>query len=174
MAKFKSKLPKEEVGKIFYKLCLAISEIKKPDEAAAFLGDLLSLQEAEMIAKRLKIAEFILDGNSYYEIRKKLKVSYGTIARVQEWLKISGEGYRRAVERTAGKNIKIKKEYQTVNLNTIKRRYPMYYWPEIVLENIIESANQRQRDKLRRIIKCMDKMKEKTDLYKKLNRLIRA
>lgn len=173
MAKFESKLSKEEVGKIFYKLCLAISEIKKPEEASSFLGDLLSLQEAEMIAKRLKIAELILEGSSYEEIRKKLKVSYGTIARVQEWLKISGEGYRQAVKRTKGEDIEIKKECPTINLNTIKKRYPIYYWPEILLENIIKTADARQKDKLRRIIKDMRKMKEKTDLFKKLNKMIK-
>lgn len=173
MAKFESKLSKSEVGKLFYKLCLAISEIKKPEEASNLLGDLLSLQEAEMIAKRLKIAELLLGGDSYGEIRKKIKVSYGTIARVQEWLKISGEGYRQAVKRTEGKNIEIKNECPTIDLNVIKRRYPMYYWPEIILENIIKTANQKQKNKLKRIIRDMEKMKEKTDLYKKLNKIIK-
>jgi len=173
MAKFESKLSKEDVGKIFYKLCLAISETKKPEEAASFLRDLLSLQEAEMIAKRLKIAELILKGNSYLDIRKILKVSYGTIARVQEWLKISGEGYRQAVTRTKGKDIEIEKTCSTINLSVIKRRYPMYYWPEIVLENIIKNANKRQKTKLKRTIREMNKMKKKTDLYKKLSKLIK-
>jgi TrpR-related protein YerC/YecD len=173
MAKFESKLSKSEVGKLFYKLCLAISEIKKPEEAASLLGDLLSLQEAEMIAKRLKIAELLLDGDSYNDIKEKIKVSYGTIARVQEWLKISGEGYRQAVKRTKNKNIEIKNECPTIDLNVIKKRYPMYYWPEIVLENIIKTASKRQKNKLKSIIESMKKMKEKTDLYKKLNKIIK-
>jgi len=173
MAKFGSKLSKEDIRKMFYKLCVVISETKKPREAAVLLGDLLSLQEAEMIAKRLKIAELILEDNSYDEIRKKLKVGYGTIARVQEWLKISGEGYRRAVRITKGINTTNNKKYSDIDLNTIKKRYPMYYWPEIVLENIIKNTSKRQKDKLGRVIKEMDKMKKKTDLYNKLKKLIK-
>ena len=91
MAKHAEKLSKDEVRKIFFQLCLAISKLNSVEKSAEFLRDLLSIQEAEMIAKRLKIAELLLDDLSYEDIRKKLKVSPGTIARVQEWLKISAD-----------------------------------------------------------------------------------
>ncbi len=137
------------------------------------MRDLLSFQEAEMIAKRLKIAQMLLEGNTYEEIRKKVKASYGTIARIQEWLKVSGDGFREAVIKTKGKEIKIKKECPTVDTHTMKKRYPMYYWPQIVLENIIKNANYQQRQKLKKVLVQMDKMKEKTELYRQLNEVIR-
>ncbi len=69
MAKISKKLSKEDVAKFFYKLCLAIAEMKSPQEAANFLRDLLSFQEAEMIAKRLKIAQLLIEGDTYEEIK---------------------------------------------------------------------------------------------------------
>lgn len=172
MAKHHDRLPKEEVEKIFYKLCLAICEMKNTQEAAEFLRDLLSYQEAEMVAKRLRIAEMILQNKTYEEIKQNLKVGSGKIARVQEWLKISGEGYRRAIERTVevcDGDISLEKagEWQL-----IKKKYPAYFWPEMLLENVMKSSGVRQREKIRSAIREMKKMKEKTALYRKINRIM--
>ncbi|HBI16690.1 MAG TPA: hypothetical protein DDY52_00820 [Candidatus Moranbacteria bacterium] len=164
-------LKKDEVGKMFYKLCLAISKIKKPDEVSDLLSDLLTANEVAMISKRLKVAEMILDGFPYDEIVEKLKVGNGTIARVHEWLNISGEGYRKAVEITKGKDVVKEDDYYKRSFTNIKKKYPMYYWPEIVLENIIKNSNKKQKEEIRKVVEQMDKMKEKTDLYKKLKRI---
>ncbi|MFA6184348.1 MAG: YerC/YecD family TrpR-related protein [Parcubacteria group bacterium] len=167
----KESVNKKDLGKMFYKLCLAVSKIKKPEEIAGFLSDLLTVNEVKMISKRLKIAEMILDGFSYEEIKDELKVGDGTIARVREWLNISGEGYRKAVEITKGKDIVKEDDYFKRNFSNIKKKYPMYYWPEIVLENIIKNSNKKQREEIRKVVEQMNKMKEKTDLYKKLKRM---
>ena len=162
------------MDKILYKLCQAIAEIRDPNEAAELLRDLLSYQESEMIAKRLKIAELLLQESTYDEIIELLKVSAGTIARVQEWLKISGEGYQKATTRT-NKNIakSDSSDYVPENWNSIKKRFPAYYWPDILLENIIATSTKRQKEKIRIVIKEMDKSKEKTELYHKLKKLIK-
>lgn len=177
MTKFNSKLSKREVGTIFNQLCIAISEIKDPKEAAVFLQDLLSYQEAGMIAMRLKIAEFLIAGESYEDIREKIKVGYGTIARVQEWLKISGEGYRKAVGSSRFREAGLADKGRSIGDDfsphgNLKRRYPMYYWPELVLESIIKNSNAKQKKKIRDVIDQMDKMKQKTGLYKKLKKLV--
>jgi uncharacterized protein YerC len=138
---------------------------------SVFLGDLLTANEVAMISKRLKIAEMILDGFSYEEIIENLKVGSSTVARVQEWLNISGDGYRQAVEDTRGKDIIKESDKDRNNFSNIKKKYPMYYWPEIVLENIIKNSNKRQKEEIKKVIDQMDKLKEKTDLYKKLKRL---
>lgn len=173
MANTSKKLSKEEIAKFFYKLCLAIAEIKNPQEAANFLRDLLSFQEAEMIAKRLKIAEMLMEEKTYEDIRKNVKASYGTIARVQEWMKVSGDGFRMVISKTRGKDIKMGKECPIVEISTLKKRYPMYYWPEILLENIIETANYKQKAKLKKVIDQLGEMKKKTELYHRLKRLVR-
>jgi TrpR-related protein YerC/YecD len=169
MPKHKTKLSRQEVEKIFYRLCLALSELPNIQEVASFLRDLLSYQEAEMIAKRLWIAELLLDGYKYEEIMKKIKVSAGTIARVQEWLKMSGNGYRKAVEQVKRKyKDDVDKSVNFGQWSSIKKHYPIYYWPEILLEDILKSANKKQRDKFRRVVEEMRNMKEKRELYLRL------
>jgi TrpR-related protein YerC/YecD len=173
MAKFHSRLPKKEVDKLLYKLCLAISEIKTTQKAAEFLRDLLSYQEAEMIAKRLKIAELLINDQTYNIIRKETKASPGTIARVQEWLQISGEGYRDTIIQIKGKGPKEGIPiYDFSGLRLMKKRYPMYYWPEILLENIVKNANKREKEKMKNVLKEMDKMKEKNELFRRLRQLL--
>ena len=173
MARYHDKLDRKEVQKIFYQLCLALSEIKNEKEAAQLLRDLISYQEAEMIAKRLKIAEYLLENMSYDEIKKKLKVSFGTIARVQTWLRVSGDGYRKAIGKTKGREINLERECPTEgNWNSMKRRFPMYYWPQILLEEVVKSANVREKKKIREVLKQMDKMKTKNQLFRKLQKIM--
>lgn len=165
-------LSKKEIDKMFYKLCCAISEMKTAKESAEFLRDLISYPEAEMIAKRFKIAEMLDGGHKYDHIKEKLKVSFGTISRVQEWLNISGEGYRNALRKT--KNDKIDRENELNSkeyaLVSVKKRFPLYHWPEIVLENIVVNMNTRQKQKMKGVFKEMGKMKEKSELYNRLKR----
>jgi len=176
MARHHTKLLREEVEKIFYQLCLAISRTKNVDTASKLLRDMLSYQESEMIAKRLKIAEFIIEGETYDDIRKALKVSPGTIARVQEWMKISGDGYRWAIQQTR-RDIKKSdwKNLKKANFSSwdqIKRRYPMYHWPELLLEDIVKNSSERQKRKMRNVMKEIEKSKQKTALFKRINKLL--
>jgi uncharacterized protein YerC len=175
MAKFNSKLPRKEVEKFFYQLCIAISETKTPKEAAELLRDLLSYQEAEMIAKRLKIAELLLDNFTYEEIIKGIKVSPPTIARVQEWLKISGEGYQRAVKTIKSENTEKRNNFSDYpeSWTGLKRRFPAYYWPELLLESIIKESSNRQRKKIENVISQMEKMKEKNELFIKIKNILK-
>jgi len=175
MAKHHERLSRKEVGKIFYQLCFAITQTKNTKEAAELLRDLLSYQEAEMIAKRLKIAELILENKTYDEIKEILKVSFGTIARVQEWIKISGDGYKRAAQQNkSNKREDIIDEASETNWISVKRKYPSYYWPELLLEEIVRSANKRQKERLEKVVGELEKTKEKKGLYKKLQRILQS
>ncbi|MDD5396749.1 MAG: YerC/YecD family TrpR-related protein [Candidatus Moranbacteria bacterium] len=174
MANQDSKLSKNEVDKILYQLCLAIAELKDPNEAAELLRDLLSYKESEMIAKRLKIAELLINGQIYQDIQETLKVSATTIARVHEWLQISGDGYQKAITRTKGAIAKqsTNKSIDFENWSTLKKKFPAYYWPDILLENIVANANKKQRAQMTAVINKLNKAKEKPAIYKKLRRLI--
>lgn len=178
MARHHTKLSKKEVERIFYQLCLAISRTKNINIASKLLRDLLSYQEAEMLAKRLKIAELVLEGETYDYIRGSLKVSPGTIARVQEWLKISGDGYRWAVQKTKGDMKKFQRSIPTESgysgWSEIKRRYPIYFWPELLLEEIVKSANKREKERLQKVVGEMEKMKKKKPLFKRLQKILRT
>ncbi len=173
MSKTNPRLSPREVEKYFYQLCLAVSKTNNIKESAMLMRDLLTDQESEMLARRLKIAELLLDDLTYSEIRKQTKASPITIAKVQEWLKISGEGYRLAVERTKNKLPKEKNEnIDFLPLNALKRKYPMYYWPEILIEELVKSANKRQRKRFQNVIKEMRKIKRKTALHRKLEKML--
>jgi len=166
MAKFSSKLSKQEQEDLLSNFCLAISQVENVNEAATFLKDLLSVQEAEMLAKRLKIAELLIKGRTYTEISFQSKVSPCTIARVHQWLRLSGDGYRLIIER-------INKESKGGGGNNswrdIKKKYPLYFWPQIVLENVVKMAKEKERQKLRFVIKRMD---QKSELFKQLDSML--
>lgn len=64
-----------------------------------YIFDLFTPTERIMFAKRLAIAALLSQGLPYKVIADKLKVSTSTVARVNLWLKTSGVGYKRAVEK---------------------------------------------------------------------------
>lgn len=167
MAKFNPlKLSKEERDSLISRFCQALASIKSPIEAAEFLQDLISAQEAEMLAKRLKIAEMLIDGLKYSQIQETLKVCPTTIARVGEWLRYSSGGYRLIISRIKENDDFKNFPERKTPLRELKRKYPMYYWPQIVLEEVIKTAKKEQREKLRRVILKMDK---KSALFKQID-----
>ncbi|HIE41126.1 MAG TPA: hypothetical protein EYP80_00520 [Candidatus Aenigmarchaeota archaeon] len=151
--------------------------LKNPQEAAQFIKDLISPQELEMLAKRLRVAKLLLRGVKYQTIRKTLKVGNSTLARISTWLSVSGEGFRLVHNRTKDRNIsRIKSQKEKVvdyfSWQSIKRRYPQYFWPELLLKEIVKSANQREKERLRKILQTLQKSNIKSKLYKQLNRLL--
>lgn len=170
MAKFinPSRLTNDEQEKLLADFCCVISSLKTPIEAAEFLKDLMSPQEAGMLAKRLKIAEMLMEGKNYNQINNVLKVSSNTISRVNEWLKLSGEGYRLAIQRIK-KESNSSSRKENPSWRELKKKYPTYFWPQLLLENIIQSAKLDDRRKLRAVLNKMDK---KTALYKRIDFLL--
>ena len=131
-------------------LCEALATVKKRDEAAQFLTDLLSPQQLEMLSKRPAIAKYLIDGKTYDFIRGILKVSHNTIVRVNAWITLSASGFRLVIERT--KNISKKdlgkefeEKYDPYSWQNIKRRYSMYFWPQLLIEEIIKKSNEKEK-----------------------------
>ncbi|MDP4001234.1 MAG: Trp family transcriptional regulator [bacterium] len=171
MAKFskQQQLSSREIESMIVDLCVAIAAVHDTKEAAQLLTDLLGKQELEMLAKRLKIAELLLDDETYESINSKLKVSYTTIARVGEWLKQSGEGYRAAFLISKSKSTSLNKEVKHSNLTSLKRKYPIYFWPQILLEQWVKDASKKKKAEMREVL---DKLGDKRNLYKELDRLL--
>ena len=67
-----------------------IADVREEKEAEQLLSDLLTPAEQMAVAKRLGIAMSLIRGASYEEIKKRLKVSSATIAKVQESLDTPG------------------------------------------------------------------------------------
>lgn len=160
MAKFPRipKLSKKERQELMIKLCEALVTLKKSEEAAKFLTDLLSPQEMEMIAKRLEIAKALLDGFTYEQIREAAKTSYATIAKVNTWLNLSGDGFKLVVERT-GKGTSrtsLDEMYDPFSWYNIKRRYSTYFWPELLVEELIRHSNKKEKEKIITILQSIE------------------
>jgi len=174
MSKFyyKSKLSRAEQEELLIDFCDAISSIKDSSEAAKFLKDLLSPQEVEMLAKRIKVAELLLKNWNYKQIAEILKVGESTIARVSEWLKLKGDGYRLIIKRLKDKQkerkIEMKNELESES-EKFKRRRPLLFWPELLIKDLIKSCNIADKEK-KKILKSFEEIKEKPELFKKIEK----
>lgn len=176
MAKFSRvpKLSRKEQEKLLISFCRALVEIRTPEEAAHFLKDLLSRQEAEMLAKRIEIARLLVEGMTYVQIQSLLKVSEATVARVNHWLSSSGEGYRLVISRVKPEKTP-EQEYieeldKPFSWKRMKRRHPLYFWPELILEEFVRSAKKSQKERMRKIL---DRFDEKSELFEKLDLLLK-
>ncbi|PIR96349.1 MAG: hypothetical protein COT92_01555 [Candidatus Doudnabacteria bacterium CG10_big_fil_rev_8_21_14_0_10_42_18] len=169
MGKFspKKRLSRKEQEELFVDFAKALGAIHNAVEAASFIKDLLSEAEVIMLARRLQIARLLERGCTYEEIQKTMKVSNTTITKVQTWLDLYGEGYRTVLKRTKAP---VKAEAASLpTWRNLKRKYPMYFWPELVLKEIVSSANSREKE---RLVKVLREMKEKTKLTRDLMQIL--
>src|ERR1700743_2653141 len=67
-------------------LCEALLSLKNPEEMSAFLHDLCTPAEMEVLVDRLRVVPHLLDGVSYREIHELTAVSITTIGRVARYL----------------------------------------------------------------------------------------
>jgi TrpR-related protein YerC/YecD len=156
----RSKLSTNKRKELVLGLCRAIATLKSPQEVAEAITDLLTPKEVETIAKRLQIAQYLIDGEDYETIRSELKVGYSTIARVNTWLALSGKGYQIMLTRRK-KSPRPKSEeeiYDPYSWYNIKRRYSMYFWPQLLLEELVRNADKKEKQKIK---KALDKLEVK-------------
>lgn len=77
---------KKERYRIIGELFELVVNLRTKQEVVVFLVGLFTRSEALMIARRIKIAKMLVNQEGYDAIRKKLKVSYQTVATVERWL----------------------------------------------------------------------------------------
>lgn len=174
MAKFSRspKLSKTEREKLVIEFCEALVAIKNSVEAAKFLTDLLSSQEVEMLAKRLKIARLLIKRLTYEEIKEALRVSTGTIARVNTWMNVSGEGYRLIVQRA--KKVQRRKSERMGSpyaLHDFVESRPTHFWPELLFIDMIKKSRRRQKEEL---LSALNGLSLKSKLFKELTRFLKG
>ncbi len=162
------KLSKTEQDELFADFATALASVRNPVEAASFVRDLLSEQEAVLLARRLQIARLLEEGLTYEEIRASAKVGFSTIARVHTWLQIYGEGYRTVLKRTK-KSAPVVSDDLSDSWRMLKRKHPLYFWPQLLLEEIVKTATKREKDRLKKVVQDL---KDKTKLSKDLLRLL--
>lgn len=173
MAKIRSKISNKEREKLLEEFCEALSVLKSPQEIMNFIVDLLTKQEIVTLTKRIKIAKLLIEEKGYREIENLLKVSHGTIAKVNYWLLEGGEGFRLVAERTKKEKPKppTSWDYAMQDWRRFRRRYPLVFWPQLLIEDIIKTMNQRQKEKIRQAIEKLDR---KSSLYKQIDRILKT
>lgn len=164
MKKYSQISNKEKVD-LLQEFCEAISVLSNPEEIMDFITDLLTKQETIMIARRIKIAKMLINGNNYQEIRNSLKVGLGTIAKINQWLLELGQGFRIIAQRTKKEKSK-KTKLELSEFQKFKKRYPIMFWPQLLMEEIIKTMNVKQKDRIRRSLRDLDR---KSQVYKQVN-----
>ena len=169
MAKFSTKtaLPFREAQELMVEFFESIGRARGAQEMATIFQDLVSRQELIMIAKRLKIASLLLEGKTFETIIGEAKTSMATVARVSAWLNAEGEGFRLLHQRALRRQPKPERS----DWRSVRRRYPMYYWPQLLLEEVVRTASRRQRERLRETI---ERMAEKPRVYRDVLRSLRS
>lgn len=92
------------------RLYAAMCTLETPDEARAFLLDLLSTREVEDLSQRLEVARLLAQGSSYHAVSEATGASSTTVSRVSKCLNGEHGGYRLVLGRLGG-------QMQTGNAN---------------------------------------------------------
>ena len=171
MARFTNlpKLSKQERERLVFRFCDALVLLDSPVVSMKFLTDLLSKQEVEMLARRLKVAELLFEGKTYGEIRAVMHVSSSMVARVRAWLEESGEGFSFVLKGLTKQNSSEENKEESALAQSwkgAKRHLPLTFWPINLMEEIARSANKRQKIRLRKILGTLY---IKSELYKSID-----
>ena len=82
-------------------LCDALLALRSRDEVAAFLRDVCSLHELEVLSHRWHAARLLDQGVPYAQVAKRVRGSTATVTRVAHWLRHGEGGYRIVLDRRA-------------------------------------------------------------------------
>jgi|SRR5574337_1312702 len=105
--KRRSRDPETPVESAEQSLYEALLSLKNVEEMAAFLGDLCTPAELEVLVDRWRVVPFLLDGVPYREIHERTAVSITTIGRVARYLNQGNGGYLAAAARAARRQAQV-------------------------------------------------------------------
>ena len=97
--KHHSKQQAYELASAALSLSEALLSLRTTEEMKLFLEDLCTPAEIEAMVDRWRVAQLLLKGLSYREIRHQTGVSVTTIGRVARFMEMGAGGYRLALER---------------------------------------------------------------------------
>lgn len=114
-----------------------VALLKTRDETKRFFKNLLTLSEVVMISRRIQVAKMLLEGHTYEEIRKKLKIGIATISQVEKWLYNGFGGYKETIKKYnkqyPGKSDFEKYGHVPFSPGWTRKKYPLHY----LLSNLI-------------------------------------
>ncbi len=164
-----STISSTEKANLLQEFCEAISVLNGPEEIMDFITDLLTKQETVMIARRIKVAKMLINGKDYQEIQNLLKTSPTTISKINQWLLESGQGFRLIAKRTERKESK-KTQSEYSEFKKLKKRYPIMFWPQLLMEDVIKTMNEKQKE---RVKKSLNKLDRKSQIYQQINKALK-
>lgn len=124
MAKVRTNsLDRKEQYRVVGNLIEIVSGIRNKNESIDFFFSVLSSSELLMIARRIQIAEMLLEEKTYEEIRKELKVSYQSIAKVYHWLYEGRDGIQKMIKNHQSKKIKKEKNNNGYQDGSLLNKY---------------------------------------------------
>ncbi|OYV63397.1 MAG: hypothetical protein B7X03_02010 [Parcubacteria group bacterium 21-58-10] len=129
MRKRINELSEQERIRTLDALYTAASSVRGRSAVKLFLRDLLTESERVMLGRRIMIARLLLQDETPEAIRKRTGVGYGTIGRVQHWLRDRFPGYETAIaamEEEFGKR-DFKRKYAKSMLFRFKKKYPLHF-----------------------------------------------
>lgn len=158
------KLSKSFQGELLGDLIEAFTLLKDPQDTAQFMTDLLTKSEVSMLSKRLRIAKLLLGGQTYQNIARDLSTSFGTVAKVAQWLAASGTGFKKVITKLPKKPKGDPWEGYD-SLGKFKRNHPLYFWPELIIERWGKEMDENEKKRLEVIL---DKLSNKASGDKEL------
>jgi len=105
-----------------------VTNLKTKKEVIGFFMGLLTSSEALMFARRIQIAQMLLDDKSYEDIREELKVGVATITSVSRWLYGENDAFRKKIEEHKNNKVKLAKNNKNYrkNYGSLLDKYPQH------------------------------------------------
>ena len=101
--------PETPVESAELSLCEALLSLKGVEEMDAFLRDLCTPAELEVLVDRWRVVPYLLDGVAYREIHERTAVSITTIGRVARYITQGNGGYLAAAAHAARRRASAKR-----------------------------------------------------------------
>lgn len=149
----RGKVPKQIKIDLTFDLINAFRLVKNPLETTLLIQDLLTDSEITNLSKRLRIAKLLLNEKTQREVAKEVRCSIATVIKVNEWLKIGGDGLKNVISRLPKKYPLPKKlrgvplEFQLPNLLSSLVQYGVYskQMKDVgKIENLLDSAQNKK------------------------------
>jgi len=149
-----SSMTPQQKNALLDELWSMIALLNNIDEVRAFFKDLLSETEAIMLARRIRIARLLLQGETYEDIRLSTKAASNTIASIQQWLEGENKGYKTALpalEKEMKRRLRVKARVSPSKdeqpLEWLKTKYPLHFLLFNAWDAYHDAAPKRLRSK---------------------------
>lgn len=152
----------KEQEDLVFDLINAFALANNPLDCALLLNDLLTESEIKDLAKRLRIAKLLINGETHEEIVQELHCSFATVTKIKMWLNNAGEGLKKVIKKLP------QRKYVPIPRKTPGVGYGL---PDILSYYISTALKAKEKKQLE---KFLQNMKSKTSLDKDIREEVDA